>query len=258
MLHTRVEGQGDQPLHPQVRIYHLAGAQHFVDRFPPQTSGTRYPANPADFLWILRALLVEMNEWLTIGEAPPESRYPTFRAKTLVAPEDLAFPQIPGVEAPTRSGLAQEAYRADYGPRFLTEGIVDTQPPKLGPTFPVVVPQVDADGNELGGVQLPEVAVPLATYTPWNWRAEGIGAPQQLADFRGAFLPFPRDGEERERSGDPRPAALERYPTRAAYLGQYTEAALHLADEGFLLPEDLPGLLQRADDLWKQVVGEVH
>jgi hypothetical protein len=118
----------------------------------------------------------------------------------------------------------------------------------------VRVPQVDRDGNEMGGVRLPEIAVPLATYTPWNWRAAGIGAPGALAEFRGAFLPFPATKAQRRQAKDPRPSVEERYPSREAYLGRYTEAALALVEARFLLPQDLPGLLERAEALWGLVV----
>jgi len=253
LIHTTFDGRADMPLDPRVRIYHLAGGQHFVDRFPPERAATRYPANPNDFLWSLRALLVALDAWVADGTEPPPSRYPRVDDGTLVAPADLAFPKIPGVEVPHRP---HEAYRMDYGPRFWTEGIVTKQPPVVGKPFGVRVPQVDADGNPRSGLRMPEVAVPLATYTPWNWRAEEIGAPGELADFRGSFLPFPATAEERRAAGDPRKSIEERYGSFDAYLGRYAAYAAQLARDGYLLDEDLPELLERAEALWREVVGE--
>lgn len=257
LVHTTVPAAGeaptDQPLLPPVRLYHLAGAQHFVDRFPPERSGTRHPANPADFLWSLRALLVALDAWVADGTEPPPSRYPRIEEGELVAPTDLAFPEIPGVEAPVEP---HAAYRMDYGPRFWEDGIVTKQPPEVGEPFPVRVPRVDADGNPVAGLRLPEIAVPLATYTPWNRRAEEIGAPDELADFRGSFLPFPATAAARRAAGDPRRSVEERYGTYDAYLGRYAAHAARLARDGYLLDEDLPELFERAEDLWALATGD--
>jgi hypothetical protein len=141
----------------------------------------------------------------------------------------------------------------DYGERFLEHGIVDLQPPVIGQAFPTLVPAVDGDGNELGGVRLPEITVPLATYTPWNLRAQRMGAGGEMADFRGAFMPFHRTLQERIVWGDPRPSIAERYPTREHYLGLYALAAIELVEDGFLLAEDVPGLVRHAESLWELV-----
>jgi hypothetical protein len=247
LIHTSLDGTADVPPGPEVRIYNFASTQHFVDRFPPRPSDTRYAANPANFLWNLRALLLAMNGWISDGTEPPPSRYPRIDAGTLVPADAVAFPAIPGVEVPRRP---HEAYRADYGPRFRGEGIVDLQPPALGPAFPTRVAQVDADGNELGGLRLPEVSVPLATYTPWNWRAEEIGAPSELADFRGAFLPFACDEADARAAGDPRQAVTQRYASREEYLGRYALAALEQVEARYLIAEDLPEIIDHARWLW--------
>lgn len=252
LIHTTPDGEADLSLYRRERIYHFASAQHFVDRFPPQASDTRHAANPADFLWSMRALLLALEGWVRNGAEPPPSRYPRIDASTLVTSEALAFPAIPGVEVPRQP---YQPARLDFGPKFKDQGIVDNQPPKRGKPFPVLVPQVDADGNELGGIRMPEILVPVATYTPWNWRAEEIGAPDELADFRGSFLPLPPTREAREQSGDPRPSLAERYLSRTDYLGRYAEAAQGLIREGYLLEEDLAGLLKHAERLWEQAAG---
>lgn len=253
LLHATVEGDRDLEPLPNVRIYHLAGAQHFVDRFPPEPRNTRYAANPLNFFWALRALLVALEDWVADRVSPPPSVFPRLADGTLTPLAALAFPSIPGVEVPSK---AHEAYRMDYGPRFRSEGIVDVQPPGVGAPFPVLVPQVDVDGNEIGGLRLPELAEPLATYTPWNWRAEKIGAPDELADFRGSFLPFPATKEDRRASGDPRPSVEERYGSRQAYVGKYALRAVNLVAQRYLLAEDLPEMIHHAEALWNLVVGD--
>ena len=59
-------------------------------------------------------------------------------------PDELAFPRVPGLSS---LPAPHQAHRVDYGPRFRGQGIVDLQPPKVGRAFPVLVPQVDGDGN---------------------------------------------------------------------------------------------------------------
>jgi len=253
MIHTSLDGSRDFELGPEVRSYHFASAQHFVGSFPPVTEGTRYPENPVDFLWSLRALLIAMDSWITDGVAPPPSRIPKIANASLVTLKDYRFPAIPGVEVPK---IAHNTWRLDFGPRFRSEGIVDYQPPRVGAPFPVLVPQADADGNETGGIRLPQVEVPLATFTPWNFRSEEFGAPNELANFRGAYLPFTVTEAERRRLGDSRPSVEERYASRDEYLGRYARAAMDLAQERFLLPRDLSGMLLQAEEFWRFAVLE--
>lgn len=181
------------------------------------------------------------------------SAIPSIADGTLVPPDELAFPRVPGLSS---LPAPHQAHRVDYGPRFRGQGIVDLQPPKVGRAFPVLVPQVDGDGNELGGLRLPEIAVPLATYTSWNLRAPEIGAAHEMADFVGAFLPFPLTRTEGERNGDPRLSLEERYGSRGDFLGRYTEAAVELVRRRYVLAEDLPEMIEHAAELWDLVVTE--
>jgi hypothetical protein len=103
--------------------------------------------------------------------------------------------------------------------------------------YRALVPQVDADGNEMAGVLLPDIAVPLATYTGWNLYREPF--PEgELCDRDGTYAPFARTRAEREARGDPRPSLEERYGSHAAYVRRYDEAVEQLLRDRLLLPED--------------------
>jgi hypothetical protein len=116
------------------------------------------------------------------------------------------------------------------------------------------VPQVDGDGNDLGGIRLPEIAVPLAAYTGWNLRAAKIGAPDELFSMAGSWLPFPHNQTERENTRDPRLSIEERYVTKRAYLEKITAAAEDLVKAGYLLEADVARLRERAAKQWDYVL----
>jgi hypothetical protein len=205
-----------------------------------------YRGNPLDQSVNYRALLVRLAEWVE-GAPPPPSQYPRATDGELVPIDDLDAPAIPGVAWPD---VIHTAYRADYGPRWRTEGIVDIQPPVLDGTFGLRAPQVDALGNEVAGVQNVGLRVPLATYAPWSLR---IGAPanqDEIDDFWGTYIPLPVSRAEKQSTGDPRPAIGVLYDGRADYMQQVRQAADALIDEGFLLPDDRDRVIDRAGAAW--------
>ncbi|MBM3862208.1 MAG: hypothetical protein FJ395_21495, partial [Verrucomicrobia bacterium] len=203
LLHTDVDGKRDVSLDPNTRLYVAAGAQH-LGGGSTERGSYQNPCNPLnDRPFILRALLVALDDWVSRGLPPPESRYPRISNGTLVTVDEFRglFPQIPGVQAPT---VCYTPLRLDFGPRWEKAGIADIVPPKIGKPYRTLVPAVDRDGNEVTGIRLPDVAVPLATYTGWNLRAAPFGAEGMLAPYQGSYLPFARTHDER----DPRPAVL--------------------------------------------------
>jgi hypothetical protein len=150
---------------------------------------------------------------------------------------DYAFPKIPGVAIPH---FNRQAFQLDFS----------TEPPKLGPPFPTLVPQVNLDGNETSGILMPEIQVPLASYTGWNLRSPDIGAPDQLYSMAGSWIPFPVTKAEREKLKDPRMSIEERYPTKDVYLEKISAAAQRLVKDGFLLERDMVYLRNRAAQEW--------
>jgi hypothetical protein len=250
LIHTTADAKHDAIIGPNVRIYYFTGLQHYSGPFPPaRGEGTLLGQNlqsplPIRFFW--RAMIANMDAWLRSGTAPPPSAYPTIAAHALVPLSELAFPRIPRVQLPSD---ANTAYRLDYGPNW-RDGILAVQPPRVGKPFLVLVPQVDADGNELGGVHLPEISVPLATYTGWNLRDPSIGGASQRLGFEGSYLPFPKNAAERKQSGDPRKSIAERYADREAYLAQFTHATDELIEQRWILLEDRALLLKRGAEAW--------
>ena len=250
LIHTTADGSNDATVSPNVRIYQFTGLQHFSGPFPP-ANGTgdllgQQPQSPLPVKYFLRAMVADMDAWARRNTAPPNSAYPRISDGTLVSLERYAFPSIPNVNIPQE---ANAAYRLDYGPHW-REGILTIQPPKVGQRYPVFVPQVDSDGNELSGVRLPEVTVPLATYTPWNLRDPSIGASEQRVSFEGSYLPFARTEEERRTRKDPRKSIAERYPDREDYLVRYGRAVDDLVKQRWILPEDRSDLIRRGEQDW--------
>jgi hypothetical protein len=251
LVHTTIDGRGDAAVPPNVRVYLLAAGQHGVAGFPPSRTIGQQMNNPLDYRWVMRSLLISMNRWITDGAAPPPSAYPRVDQGTLVPADQLKFPKIPTVNVAT---TPHRAYRADYGPDFISKGIVSQEPPKIGSAFPMLVPQVDADGNELAGIRVPELAVPVATYTGWNLFNERAGPPHVVSSMQGSFLPFARTRVDRERINDPRPSVGERYENRERYLARISKAADDLVGRGYLLKTDVPRIIEQAGTRWDYVM----
>ena len=247
LIHTTIDGRADVPLLDNVRIYLLAAGQHGPAAFPPAQTIGQQRNNPLDYRWAMKALLVAMDRWTADGTAPPPSRYPRIADGTLVDPERLAFPKVPGV---TTTTAVHKAYRADYGPRFRAEGVVTIEPPHIGTSFPILVPQVDADGNGVAGIRMPELAAPLATYTGWNLFNERSGPTNVISSMQGSYIPLSRTASDRKRTSDPRASIQERYRDKDQYLARVSTAARELIKEKYLLNDDLSAIMRDAARHW--------
>jgi hypothetical protein len=252
LIHVSADGKHDAPISGSVRIYHFTGLQHFSGPFPPEKGEGdllgQEPESPLPIKYFWRAMIFNMDAWVRSNTLPPASNYPKLADGTLVPLDKYALPAIPRVKQPHE---ANQAYRLDFGPNW-PEGVLSVQPPKVGQAFPALVPQVDADGNERDGVRLPEITVPLATYTGWNLRDPTIGAPDQRVAFEASYLPFPRTAGDRQKTGDPRKSIAERYSSREVYLTQYKKAVDYLVKQRWILPEDSAALLHRGEQEWAE------
>ena len=250
LIHVSADGKHDAQISDSVRIYHFTGLQHFPGPWPP-AKGTgdlvgQEPETPLPIRYFWRSMIANMDGWIRNGTAPPPSSYPHLSDGTLVPLEKYAFPHLPGVNTPHEANAGE---RLDFGPDW-KRGILSMEPPRVGPEFPVLVPQVDADGNERDGVRLPEVTVPLATITGWNLRDPSIGAPRERVSFEGSWIPFAKTAEDRKQTGDPRLSVAERYASEDDYLRRYAKDLDELIKERWILPEDRDAMLARAREEW--------
>lgn len=246
LISTSPDGKRDVEIPDTTRIYMFSGGQH-GPAAKPLRNNTLNLSNPNDYRWALRALLVAMDGWVRDGAAPPPSVYPHIADGTLVKPDDVQFPEIPGQHVPA---YPTRAYRLDFGPDFRTRRIVSIEPPRVGDPFPILVPQTDDDGIDLGGIRMPAVAVPVATYTGWNFRDASIGSPDQIFEMVGSFIPFPKDDAAAAGDRDTRKPLADRYSGRSDYESKLHEAAQKLVTQRFLLESDVEPAVAQAAKWW--------
>lgn len=245
LAHT--DGKGtDLQIPGNVRIYVIASAQHNSPfGSEPLKDDSQLPINPLPAGDILRALMVALDHWATHGIPPPPSRYPTVDARTLVTPKrnSVGFPKVPLVRF---AALHNRQLFLDYGPNIL-RGKMTIHPPRLvdAGAYTILVPKVDVDGNDLAGIRLPAVQIPIGTYTGWNLRPRGL-AEDELAGLLGSFIPFTKTKAERRKNGDPRLSLEERYKNRGDYVRQISRAARQLVEQRYLLAEDAERMITEA------------
>jgi hypothetical protein len=234
LVSTDATGKRDLTIPENVRLYYFSATQH-------------NPSAKADFgickqrsninprIETIRALLVAMQAWVTQGTLPPQSRFPRVSDGTLVAPlpaTGFGFPAIPGV-----------SYNGKYNALAMKDFSV--QPPRTisGTEYPVLVPKVDSDGNEIGGIRSATLEVPLGTYTGWNLRRAGF-MEDELCGLQGSFIPFAKTAAER--GTDPRPSLQERYGDHPGYMRRVETAVQKLVNERFMLTEDAARVIEAA------------
>ena len=244
LLHTTPNGLVDLPDSPFARNYFISSHQHGVGSATSKGSCQQFQ-NPLDSAPVQRALFLALDDWST-GTPPPPSSVPRLSDGTLAPPlpqSGMGFPNIPGV---TYTGLKTTRYLLNYGPDYYTLGIPTINPPVItppyqdnpanGPIYPSFIPKTDSDGNDIAGVRLPDVTVPLATYTGWALRS----GPQANdgCESAGQYIPFASTQAARIASGDPRPSVQERYPSFGEYQSAVNRALDGLVKNRLMLCED--------------------
>lgn len=260
LLHIDMAGEHDIEPPEGVRVYHFAGTQHTAGTLPltnlSPLDGSRgsHSFNAVDYSPLLRAALVNLDRWVTAGEEPPPNAYPRLDNGTAVPRETVidAFRAFPAATVPVPERLLT-IRRLDLGPD--ADKGVGSFPPRSGEAYPTLVSAVDADGNEVAGIRLPDLTVPVASYTGWNPRHPDHGGEGQIMNMLGSTLPFLATMEERRLSGDPRAAISARYRDRDDYLACVQREAEALAAGGYVLPEDVALIVTQAGNRYDALTG---
>jgi Alpha/beta hydrolase domain len=214
LLATDPLGTKDVTLPDNSRLYMIAGTQHGGRAGATTDAGPNVnPRNPHNPMPAVRALLVALDDWVVKGVAPPASRTPTLKDGTLVEPDKIGFPAIAGAAVAKATNLVK--------------------PTSGNGVYRTLVSKVDADGNEVAGIRLPDIAVPLAAYTGWN-EYKAPYPRNSLADRDGSYFAFQPE------------KIVARYGNRAGYVAKVRAAVEQLKTDRFLLQEDADRYIERA------------
>jgi hypothetical protein len=261
LAHIDASGQRDLESAQETRIYHFAGTQHVAGalpqtyRDPNEGTRSRYGFNVVDYIPLLRAALVNLDRWASEGVEPPPGQHPTLADETLTEPAEVlsTIGALPDLHPPDPARLWR-LREMDLGPD--AERGIGRYPVAEGRAYPALVPAVDADGNELSGVRLPDLTVPIGTHAGWNPRHPDTGAPEQIIPMMGFTRFFPATRAGRERTADPRPSIEERYASRDAYLALVHNEAVKLAEQRYILEEDVDLVVANAADRYDLALSE--
>lgn len=244
LTHVTPSGTQDIPLPDNVRSYFFAGTSHGPARFPPTSQVADSPrANPVNPRASIFALRDAMHLWVTAGVSPPASVYPKLADGTLTPVADVRFPKVPSMAVPNHVNAGGRVRNPQWA-----DGAGE------GVALPLLVPQVDADGNDLGGIRMPDLAVPLGTATGWVFRPPEFGSPHEFYLLRGAWIPFARTRADRAAANDPRPSLEERYASKDVYLARVKQVLQDLVQQRLLAEGDLEPELKQAEARWDWVM----
>lgn len=172
----------------------------------------------------------------------------------------MGFPKgVPGVPDSIfkPENVVFPVFHYDWGPHYdhsEANGVPTNNPPPIKHVIKTLVPRVDANGNETGGVPTVQNDAPLGTYLGWNITA-GPGDvgydgrlfhAGQVCNYVGGMVPFFKTKAQRLAAGDPRRSLEERYGTHAGYVAAVTAAANNAFANGYLLAVDCDALIAQA------------
>ncbi|MDN5780404.1 MAG: hypothetical protein L0H23_00025 [Luteimonas sp.] len=249
LLQTTTDGKQQVALGTDSRLYYFAGVSHalrFAGQFTETGKEAAYPYNAnVDLADGMNAQLENLRRWVVDRIAPPPTTAPVL-GSTLVAAADLKFPAIPGIRVPTDP---PPLWQLDLGRTYAREGII-TEPVRPGKRYPLLVPAVDSDGNELGGWRGAMSSVPLGTYTAWNWTSPELARFGFISSLYGAFIPFARTRDERLAAHDPRLSIEERYGNREGFMKAAAASIDNAIAKRFLLPIQREDILAKMGRNW--------
>lgn len=249
LLQTTTDGKHAVALGRDSRLYFFAEVPHALrtpGAFAKAGKEAAYPYNAnIDLADGMNAQLENLRAWAVDGTAPPPTIAPA-PGSTLVDASNIEFPAIPGIRVPTSP---PPLWQLDLGPAYASEGII-SEPVRVGRRYPLLVPAVDSDGNELGGWRGPMSAVPLGTYTAWNWKMPQFARFGFISGLNGAFIPFARTRAERLAANDPRSSIEERYGDRAGFMKAAAAAIDSAIEKRLLLPMQREDILEKMGRNW--------
>jgi hypothetical protein len=245
-LLTDAWGSADLVQPGNARIYYYASSHHLLGlaSVPGAGAGALYATNAnTSVIPVVRALYQNLEDWVVRGTTPPDNQVPRLADATLVQPTQVKFPAIPGA---SYTGLVNTYSLLDWGPNYRPQdesGIATQVPPaRLGRDYAILVPQVDADGNDIAGIRSLDVAVPLGTNTGWN--TTNVPGRIDQAGLFGSYFAFAKTPASR--AGDPRLSVQERYTDQAGYVAALTSAANDLVARRFMLRVDADAAIANA------------
>lgn len=259
LLHIDVMGKNDLDLSDEnIRYYVLGGSPHNpFSNWPPSYGDSPVPigniqqtlTNIVDFRPFFRNMIFLLNQWICNENEPPQNIYPTLKDKTLTYVKNVYnyFENIPNIVVPKEENYPF-VFRRDFGFNKTHPGICDNILPIDGDVYEgsCFVPKVDNNGNELGVILMPMVAVPLASFTGWSLRHPDFGGENKLMMVSGSTIPFSWNND----GNDPRSSVIELYKTKDNYLDLVKQNATKLAENNFILKSDIGTCVDSAANLW--------
>lgn len=246
------DGLGNDVAIPDnVRLVYATGTQHSPSqlaanaRTQPDMTVTRSVAATAPTFAatvnnastaLVRALYVNLEGWVKGTAQPLPNAWPTARAGTLAvptaSPASLGGPDLSGVAFTGVNGTPGLAFNGVYNTLSLNDESVI--PSAISSKFYVVQqPTVDAQGNDVPGVKMPDSSVPLATFTGYSLRKSGFVVGNQYG-LNGSQLAFAVTDAQRQ-PGDPRRSVQSLYGSKAGYVAAVNQSVDDLVARGLML-----------------------
>ena len=262
LIHTDLETMSDAVEHDNVRKYQFAGTQHGPGSYPPilvrESDGLKgdLPFNTVDYRPLLRACIRNMDTWIKKGALPPASTHSNFADGTAVESKDIyrRFEKLPFVRS---TEMILNPVRLDYGPDQHI-GRTSKLPPAVGDIFPALVSDVDETFNEVSGIRLPDISVPVATNTGWNLRHPDMGNQDLMIGITGGLagwsVPLAYSKSAREKVGDPRPSIEELYESEKDYMLKVEEEVRKLLALRYIDDFDADGIVCKAKERYRDIV----
>ena len=261
LSHTDPSGCCDKDFPDNTRSYFFSGTQHVPNKLPqkktpgPDGSLGLHGFNVVDFRPLLRAALTNLVSWVEENTSPPETKVPRLDEGTAIPLETALekFGHLKHIKTPDPSRMWR-IREINIGPHE-SQGIT-TYPVEEQREYPKFVSDIDDDGNEIAGIRMPDISVPIGTHTGWNLRSPETGSPEQIISMVGFTDYFIHDKSSSLSTKDPRKSIKERYGSRSNYVNACRDAAKKLAEDKYLLTEDIELVVQNCGLRYDEAVSK--